>query len=143
MCNEISYFALKILNINDRSWSWAKEVCKALKCSKSTNATDVVKILCSSKDYAQNCQSKEFVLETNLMDWSKESRRDKHYINEEGMYILLFSNNEPKTKNFKRHCYNALFPHVWQQLKSKIADDKRLIHKQAIIEIKERISFSS
>ena len=36
------------------------------------------------------------------MDSSKESRRDKHYINEEGMYILLLYNNEPKTKKTSR-----------------------------------------
>ena len=35
------------------------------------------------------------------------------------MYELLFSSQQPKTKNFRRHCFNVLFPHVWQQLSDK------------------------
>ena len=35
------------------------------------------------------------------------------------MYELLFSSQQPKAKNFRRHCFNVLFPHVWQEFSDK------------------------
>ena len=46
------------------------------------------------------------------VDWSKDSQKFDMYINEEGMYELLFSSQQPKAKGFRRHCFNVLFPHV-------------------------------
>ena len=53
------------------------------------------------------------------VNWPKGSRKDNYYTNEEGIYELLFSSQQPKAKNFRRHCFNVLFPHVWQQLSDK------------------------
>ena len=50
------------------------------------------------------------------------------YANEEGMYELLFSSQQPEAKDFRRNCCNVLFPHVRQQLTSKMKED----HQQAI-----------
>ena len=36
------------------------------------------------------------------------------------MYELLFSSQQSKTKDFRRHCCNVLFPHVLQQLSDKL-----------------------
>ena len=36
------------------------------------------------------------------------------------MYKLLFSSQQPKAKDFQRHCCNVLFPHVRQQLSDKL-----------------------
>ena len=36
-------------------------------------------------------------------------------MNEEGMYEIVFSSQQPKTKDLKRHCRNVLFPHFRQQ----------------------------
>ena len=44
------------------------------------------------------------------------------------MYELLFSSQQPKAKDFRRHCCNVLFPHVRQQLTNKIKEE----HQQAI-----------
>ena len=54
------------------------------------------------------------------INWPKDSQKYDIYTNEEGMYELLFSSQQPKAKNFKRHCYNVLFPHVRQQLSDKL-----------------------
>ena len=35
------------------------------------------------------------------------------------MYELLFSSQQPKAKDFSRHCFNVLFSHVQQQLSDK------------------------
>ena len=53
------------------------------------------------------------------VNWPRDSQKLDLYINEEGMYELLFSSQQPKAKDFRRHCYNVLFPHVRQQLSNK------------------------
>ena len=64
------------------------------------------------------------------MDWPKDSRKDDYYINEEGMYEIVFSSQQPKAKDFRRHCFNVLFPQIRQQLANKMKED----HQQAIEE---------
>ena len=46
------------------------------------------------------------------------------------MYELLFSSQQPKAKDFKKHCFNVLFPHVKQQITNKMQEE----HHQAIEE---------
>ena len=58
-----------------------------------------------------------FVSETKPMGWPKDSQKYDIYTNEEGM---LFSSQQPKEKDFRRHCSNMLFPHVRQQLSDKL-----------------------
>ena len=60
-----------------------------------------------------------FVPETKPVDWPKDSEKYDIYINEEGMYELLFSSQQRKAKDFKRHCFIVLFPHVRQQPSDK------------------------
>ena len=62
------------------------------------------------------------------MDWPKDSQKYNIYISEEGMYQIVFSSQQPKTKNFRRHCCNVVFPHFRQQLPTKIQEE----HQQAI-----------
>ena len=64
------------------------------------------------------------------MDWPKDSRKDEYYICEEGMYEIVFSSQQPKAKDFRRHCCSVLFPHLHQQLTNKIKEQ----HQQAIEE---------
>ena len=47
------------------------------------------------------------------MDWPKDSRTDDYY-NNEGMDEIVFSSQQSKAKDFRRHCFNVLFPHVQQ-----------------------------
>ena len=53
------------------------------------------------------------------MDWSKDSQKYNIYTKEEGMHELVFGRQQPKVKDFRRHCWNVLFPHVRQQLSDK------------------------
>ena len=110
---------LHVATINEKPWARAREVCKALEYGKATKAIKTVKHLCSRESYAYKYQLNEFVSETD-MDWPKDSRKDDCYLNEEGMYEIVFSNQQPKTKDFRRHCFNVLFPHVQQQLSDKL-----------------------
>ena len=64
------------------------------------------------------------------VDWPEDSQKFDIYTNEEGMYELLFSSQQPKAKEFRKHCCNLMFPHVHQQLTNKMEDN----HQQAIKE---------
>ena len=46
-------------------------------------------------------------------------------------FQLLFSSQKPKAKDFRKHCFNVMFPHTRQQLTNKMDED----HQQAITEI--------
>ena len=79
---------LHVVTINERPWTRAREVCNALEYNKET--TDLIKAFCSRENCAQKCQLIKFPAARNFMDWPSESRKDHHYINEEGMYELVF-----------------------------------------------------
>ena len=46
------------------------------------------------------------------------------------MYELVFGSQQPKAKEFRKHCCNVMFPHVRQQLTNKLKED----YQQAIEE---------
>ena len=46
------------------------------------------------------------------------------------MYELVFGSQQPKAKEFRKHCCNVMFPHVRQQLTNKMKED----YQQAIEE---------
>ena len=105
--------------INKKPWTRARKVCRVLEYGKPTKAADTVKHLCSKENYAHKWQLNEFVSETNFMDRPKDSRKDDYYINEEGMYEIVFWSQEPKTKGSRRHCCNRLLPQVRWKLTNK------------------------
>ena len=119
---------LCVLTINEKPWTRAKEVCKALQYNKKT--ADIIKAFCSKENFAHKYQLSEFTATGNFVDWPKDSRKDDYYISEEGMYEIVFSSQQPKAKDFRRHCCNVLFPHVQRQLTNKMKED----HQQAIEE---------
>ena len=93
---------LYVATINERPWTRAKKVCRALEYGKATKAVDIVKYLCSRENYAHKYQLSELIFETNFMDWPKDSRKDDYYISEEGMYKLVFGRQQPKAKKLQR-----------------------------------------
>ena len=105
--------------INKKPWTYAREIRRALEYGKATKTVDVAKQLCSKGKYAHKWQLKGFVPETKPVDWPKDSEKYDIYINEEGMYELLFSSQQRKAKDFKRHYFIVLFPHVRQQPSDK------------------------
>ena len=63
------------------------------------------------------------VSELKPVDWPKDLQKYDIYINEEGMYEIVFSSQQPKAKDFRRYCCIVLFPHVRQQLTNKMKED--------------------
>ena len=92
-------------------------MCKALEHDKKT--AHVIKAHVSPENYAQKYQMSSVPNAVTPINWPKDSEKYDIYTNEEGMYELLFSSQQPKAKNFRTHCFNALFPHVQQQLSDK------------------------
>ena len=69
------------------------------------------------------------------LEWPKTSQPDKYYLNEEGMYEVLFGSQQPLAKRFRKHCCNVMFPHIRKQLVDKMQED----HQKAIEEQDTRI----
>ena len=102
---------LSVVTINEKPWARAREVHRALEYGKATKAADIVNHLCSRENYAHKYPLNKFVSEANL-DCSRDSRKDDYYLNEEGKYEIVFSSQQQKAKDFRRHCCNMLFPSV-------------------------------
>ena len=114
---------LRVVTISEKPWTQTREVCKALEYGKATKTADIVRHLCSKTNYAQKWQLTGFVSETKPAHWPKDLQKYKIYTNEEGMYKLLFSSQQPKAKDFRRHCCSVFFPHVQQQFTNKMKED--------------------
>ena len=118
---------LCVVTINEKLWTRVKEVCKALEYIKKT--AHVIKAHFSPENYAQKYQM-SYVPVVTSVNWPKDSRKDDYYINEEGMHELIFGSQQPKAKNFRKHCCNVMFPQIRQQLAIKTKEK----HQQAVEE---------
>ena len=76
---------LHTVPINGNHSTGAKEVCRTLEYGKTTKDGEVLRCLCSSKNCDWKSQLIEFISETNLMDWPKNSGKGSYYINEQEM----------------------------------------------------------
>ena len=119
---------LCVTTINEKPWTRAREVCRAPEYNKKT--ADIVKTFCSKENYAQKYQTISVTSAGKPVDWPKDSQKYDIYTNEEGMYELSFSSQQPKAKDFRRYCCSVLSPYVQQQLTNKMKED----HQQTIEE---------
>ena len=108
---------LCVVTINEKPWTCATEVCRAPEYNKKT--ADIVKAFCSKENYAQKNQTISVTSVGKPVDWPKDPQKYDIYTNEEGMYELSFSSQQPKAKYFRRDCFNVLFPHAQQHLSDK------------------------
>lgn len=95
----------------------------------------IVKQLWRQENCAHKSQLTEFISTTNLINWWKNSRKEGYYTNEDGKNELLFSSQQRKAKNFRKHCCNVTFLLIQQQLANNIIDFLKRSHQQTIIEI--------
>ena len=72
----------------------------------------VIKAHVSPENFTQKYQMRSVPAARTPINWPKDSQKYDIYTNEEGMHELLFSSQQPKAKDFRRHCFNVLFPHV-------------------------------
>ena len=57
--------------MNEKTWTHARELCKALEYGKASNATDILRHLCSRGSYAHKWQLTGLVSETKPVNWPK------------------------------------------------------------------------
>ena len=79
---------LCVVTINEKPGTHAREACRALEYNKKIS--DIVKAICSRKNYAQKYQMRDFTAARKPVDWQKVSQKYNIYINEEGMYEIVF-----------------------------------------------------
>ena len=67
-------------------------------------------------------------------DWPKHSQPGEYYINEEGLYELVFTSQQPKAKLFRKYCCNIMFPNIRQKLVDIDLESSNRQHQLAIEE---------
>ena len=91
---------LKVVTINGKPWARAKEVCKALEYNKKT--AQVIRAHCTRENYAQKYDLTSVTTAGTPVNWPKDSQKYDPYINEEGMYEVLFGSQQQKAKAFRK-----------------------------------------
>ena len=102
---------LKVVTINSRPWTRAKEVCKALEYGENTKPKDVLKKHVSIKNKQHQHQLKGWIAAAQPLNWPKNSQPSEYYLNEEGMYELNASNIVVDIKGicWLKQLYNKIF----------------------------------
>ena len=121
------------MTVNEKHWTRAKEVCKALEYSRRIN--HVIKDHCTRENYAHKYDLTEGSVADPLLNWPSDSGKHDYYLNEEGIYELVFSSQQPLAKKFRKHCCNVMFPHICKQLVDKMQKD----HQKVIEDCDNRI----
>ena len=92
---------LCVVTINEKPWARAKEACRALEYGKVTKTTHVIKTHVSPENDAQKYQMSSVLTMATPINWLKDSQKYDIYINEEGMYKLVFGSQQQKAKDFR------------------------------------------
>ena len=113
---------LYVVTVNGKHWTRAKEVYKAWEYKKG-KARDALKkhVSIENKQHKNVLQSR--AMAARPMSWLKDSQRYDLYINEEGMYEVLFGSQQQKAKAFRKYCCNEMFPRIRKQLVDKMQED--------------------
>ena len=110
---------LLIVTMNEKHWTLRRSAGHL----NNKKTADIVKAFCSKENNAQKYQMSSVTGVVKPVNWPKDSQNYDIYIIGEGMYELVFSSQQAKAKNFRRHCCNMLFPHVQQHLTNKMKED--------------------
>ena len=92
---------LYVVTVNGKHWTRAKEVCKALGYSENTKPKDVLKKHVSIKNKQHKNVLQSHAVATQPVNWPKDSQKYDYYLNEEGMYEVLLSSQQPPAKNIQ------------------------------------------
>ena len=111
---------LYVVTVNGKHWTRAKDVCKALGYGENTKPKDVLKKHVSIENKQHQNQLKGWVTANQPLNWPKNSQPSEYYLNEEGMYEVLFGSQQQKAKAFRKYCCNEMFPRIRKQLVDKM-----------------------
>ena len=102
---------LYVVTINGKPWTRAKEVWKALEYKKG-RVRDALKKHVTIENKRHRFELQGSAVTARPLEWPKKSQPDEYYLNEEGMYEVLFGSQQPLVKKFRKHCCNVMFPHI-------------------------------
>ena len=89
---------LCVVIINEKPWTRAREVCKALENDAKTSKTaNMIRGHCSSENITHKYQMSSVYDARTPINCSKDSQKCDIYTNEEG----IFSSQQPKAKDFR------------------------------------------
>ena len=131
---------LYVVAVNGKHWTRAKEVCKALEYQRRKYKTkDVLKKHVSIENKQHQHQLKGWITATQPLNWKKQSQPSEYYLNEEGMYEVLFRSQQPLAKKLRKHCCNVMFPHIRKQLINKMVEEHQIAirERENVIEHKD------
>ena len=77
-----------VVTINEKRWTHAKDVCKALRYEKA--ARRVVRDYYTRENIQHKHQLAVVPTVGTTVNWPRDPRKDDNYINEEGMSIAFF-----------------------------------------------------
>ena len=89
---------------------------------KSTKTAYEVRAHCSLENYAHKYQLISVRTEHTPMKWSIDSQKYDFYINEEGMYELLFKSQQLQAKAFRKYCCTLADGSLGLKTKSQTPD---------------------
>ena len=119
---------LCVVIINEKPWTRAKEACMALKYKKG-RTRDVLKKHVSIENKQHKNELEGRAATARFLEWSKKSQPNDYYINEEGMYKLLFSVRQQLTKKMKEEHQQAI----------EEKDNQIQAHQHKILKLNEEI----
>ena len=86
--------AFCVVTINEKPWTCAREMCRALEYDVKTSKTaNIIKAYWSPENITQKYQMSSVHASCTPINWPKDSQKYDICTNEEWMYELLFSSN--------------------------------------------------
>ena len=108
---------LCVVIISEKPWTRNREVCRALE--ENTKTAHVIKAHVSPENYTQQYQMSSVSAAVTPINWPKDSQKYDIYTNEEGIYELLFSSQQPKQKTLEDTAAMSCFLMFGNSLQTK------------------------
>ena len=121
---------LNTVTVNGKHWTRAKEICQSLKYHRETG--HVIRDHCSCENIRHKYQLVSLADVATPVQWPEDSQKYDLYINEEAMYELGFTSQQDKAKDFRKYCFNTLFPQIRRHFEQLAITDKDIQHRLAI-----------
>ena len=125
------------LTIDGKSWTRAKEICESLEYNKVTSKTaNIIRAHCSIENITQKCQLIGVHESCTPVLWPADSQKYDLYINEQGMYELVFKSEQNLAKDFQDYCFNVMFPQIRDHFEQLAINEKDREHQLAIEDVR-------
>ena len=107
--NNIAFFTV---TVEAKPCARAKKMCRALEYVENSKTATIVKYHCSKENFTKKYLMSSVHAVCTPVGWQKDSQKYDTYINEEGLYELLFSGQQSKAKNSRKLFCNMMFQHI-------------------------------